>query len=99
MRRLLSSVALAAAFLCAPAYAQSPPCGPHDEIVKVLTGKYQEKPAAMGLVNPQMVMETYLSPQGTWTIFLTNDKGVSCLIASGGDFEFIASPTEQGEPM
>lgn len=79
----------ACALLCAPsAYAQQPPpCGPRGDIVKELTGKYQEVPYAFGTVNGQVIFELFVSAKGTWTAMTTNNEGITCLMAAGQDFE------------
>jgi hypothetical protein len=59
------------------------PCGNHDNIAKSLTDKFKEARRVMGVVNPEAVMEIFTSSQGTWTVLVTNTKGVSCIIAAG----------------
>jgi hypothetical protein len=58
-------------------------CGEHDQIVKALSSKYKESRRVMGLVSTQSVMEMFMSPQGTWTMLVTNTQGESCIIAAG----------------
>ena len=58
-------------------------CGPHDAIIKVLNAKFQENQRAIGLINEKAMMEVYISPQGTWTMVVTNDAGMSCVLAAG----------------
>lgn len=63
-------------------YAQSQ-CAPRTEVVKVLAAKYQESQRALGLINEKAMMEIYVSPKGTWTMVVTNEQGVSCVLADG----------------
>jgi len=50
--------------------------------------KYGEKPVARGLANNGVVIEVLVSDDGkTWTIFMTTPKGISCLLASGHEWE------------
>jgi hypothetical protein len=58
-------------------------CGPHDAIIKVLNAKFQENQRAIGLINEKAMMEVYISPQGTWTMVVTNEAGMSCVLAAG----------------
>jgi hypothetical protein len=62
-------------------------CGPHDEIVKVLNGKYKENRRALGLINEKAVMEVYISPKGTWTMLVTDQRGLTCILAAGDAWE------------
>jgi hypothetical protein len=58
-------------------------CGPRDQVVKVLNAKYQESQRALGLINERAMMEVYISPAGTWTMVVTNEAGVTCVLAAG----------------
>ena len=65
-----------------PAQAQQQ-CAPREQLVKVLNAKFQENQRAMGLINERAMMEVYISPRGTWTMVVTNENGVTCVLASG----------------
>jgi hypothetical protein len=65
-----------------PAQAQDQ-CGPRDKVVKVLNAKYQESQRALGLINEKAMMEVYISPAGTWTMVVTNEAGIACVLAAG----------------
>jgi hypothetical protein len=58
-------------------------CGPRDQVVKVLNAKYQENQRALGLINEKAMMEVYISARGTWTMVVTNEAGISCVLAAG----------------
>jgi hypothetical protein len=58
-------------------------CGPREEVAKVLNAKFQESQRAIGLINEKAVMEVYISPKGTWTMVVTNEAGMSCVLAAG----------------
>jgi hypothetical protein len=68
--------------LASPSEAQGR-CGPHGEIVKVLNGKYKENRRALGLINDKAMMEVYLSAKGTWTMLVTDQAGITCILAAG----------------
>lgn len=85
IRSLSLAAALAAVSLSAltgPSAAASR-CAPHDDIVKVLNKKYQETRRALAVVSATAVMEIFLSPEGTWTMLVTNTQGIACITASG----------------
>jgi hypothetical protein len=85
IRELSLASIIAAAVIAtsvSPSNAASP-CGRHEEITKVLTSKYQETRRILGVINTRNVMEIFLSPQGTWTVLLTDTNGMSCITASG----------------
>ena len=63
------------------------PCGAHDAIANSLTNKYKEARRIMGVVNAKAVMEIFMSPQGTWTVLVTDTRGVACIIATGQDWQ------------
>jgi hypothetical protein len=52
-------------------------CGDHDKIVDVLGHKYKETRRVMGVVNSTAVMEMFMSAQGTWTMVITDTRGIS----------------------
>jgi hypothetical protein len=58
-------------------------CGPRDQVVQVLNAKYQESQRALGLINEKAMMEVYISSRGTWTMVVTNEAGISCVLAAG----------------
>jgi hypothetical protein len=62
-------------------------CANHDSMAKTLTGKFKETRRAMGVVNSTAVMEVFMSPQGTWTMVVTDTKGIACIAASGDGWQ------------
>ena len=65
----------------------APQCGNHDKIIEVLGNKFKETRRVMGVVNAKAVMEIFMSPQGTWTILITDTSGLSCTTASGEEWQ------------
>ena len=63
------------------------PCGSHDTVAKQLTTKYKEARRIMGVINAKAVMEIFMSPQGTWTVLVTDTSGTTCIIATGQDWQ------------
>jgi hypothetical protein len=77
-----------------PAQAQGrDQCGPRDQVVKVLNAKYQESQRALGLINEKAMMEIYISPAGTWTMVVTNEAGVTCVLAAGEAWDEMPAKT------
>jgi hypothetical protein len=58
-------------------------CGPRDEIVAQLGAVFQEAPNGMGMIDPNAVVEVFVSDAGTFTILASNTDGTSCILASG----------------
>jgi hypothetical protein len=88
--RSLSLVAALAAISLASiaGFAEAAPqCGSHDKIVDALGNKFKETRRVMGVVNSKAVMEIFMSPQGTWTIVITDTSGISCISASGEEWQ------------
>jgi hypothetical protein len=63
------------------------PCGSHDALAKQLNTKFKEARRVMGVVNAKTVMEIFMSPEGTWTVLVTDTTGTACVIASGQDWQ------------
>ena len=87
-RSLSFTVVLTAASLFGLAgEAAAMQCANHDSMAKALTGKFKEARHAMGVVNSKTVMEIFMSPQGTWTVLVTDTSGMACIAASGEDWQ------------
>ena len=64
----------------APAQNQ---CAARNDMIQQLDVQFSERPAAIGQVDEQSVVEIFVSEQGTWTILVTGTDGGSCVLASG----------------
>lgn len=62
-------------------------CGKRDEVLKAITGKYQETGKAFGITGNVNLVEIYAKPGGTWTIIVTSPEGKTCIIAAGDSWE------------
>lgn len=68
--------------------AQARNCGPRAVVVERLAEGYGESRQSIGLGANNAVVEVYASPEtGSWTITVTQPNGVTCLVASGQQFE------------
>ncbi len=84
---LMAAVAAAAMLLpLGPALAEVP-CAERGEIVKKLSDEYKEKAQAVGVINPNAVVEVFVSENGTWTIIATGTDGKSCVLSAGEGWE------------
>jgi hypothetical protein len=62
-------------------------CAARTEMVKSLSDKYREAPAAVGQVSGEAVIEVFVSDKGTWTILATGTDGQSCVVSAGENWE------------
>ncbi len=77
-----------------PALAEGPTCDIRHNVMKVLEGKYGEKPVAIGVANNGGVIEVLTTEDGgTWTIVITLPNGMTCLVAAGEDWESFPKAT------
>ncbi|MCF6125661.1 hypothetical protein EN904_07740 [Mesorhizobium sp. M7A.F.Ca.CA.001.07.2.1] len=83
MTRLVATLFFVAisAFPAVPALAAQ--CAARADMIKALGEKFHESEAARGLVNPSLILEIFVSDQGTWTILATDTHGQSCVITAG----------------
>lgn len=69
-----------------PAQSQAQ-CNMREAMVKQLSEQYGEKPAAVGQVDQQSLVEIFVSENGTWTILVTGTDGGSCVLAAGESWD------------
>lgn len=84
---------MAAAVAASAATAQAktgPQCAPRADIIKALGEQYHESVAGRGLINPNVVLEIFVSDQGSWTVLASDIKGQSCVMSVGEGWD---SPT------
>ncbi|MEP9387361.1 hypothetical protein [Mesorhizobium sp. KR9-304] len=62
-------------------------CANRTEMVKSLSDKFKENPAALGQIDGSAVVEIFVSDNGTWTILATGTDGKSCVLSAGEGFE------------
>jgi hypothetical protein len=87
MATILAAAAVCGAAAKADAVAQ---CAPRADIVKALGDKFHESEAGRGLINPNVVLEIFISEQGSWTVLASDTKGQSCVLSVGEGWD---SPT------
>ncbi len=70
------------------AAAAQPVCAKHAEVVKQLGGQHAESQVALGLAANGGVVEIYSTEDGaTWTMVITMQNGITCMMASGEAWE------------
>ncbi len=98
---LTAGLLLGVVGIATPAYAAS--CAKRDIVVKRLKALYSEQLTAGGIQTTsttQNYVEVWSSPDtGTFTVILTTPYGLSCVVASGTDWQNLPRPNEpQGTP-
>ncbi|TCS60020.1 hypothetical protein [Primorskyibacter sedentarius] len=73
------------------AHAQQDRCATREGVVSRLSEKYGETRQSIGLGTNNTMVEVFASGDtGSWTILVTDARGISCLVASGQAFETLA---------
>lgn len=94
--RPIALALFAIALSSSPALAQSA-CFKRDTLVSTLSTKYSEAPTGGGMQNQSQVIEVWTSPNsGSFTIFVTQANGVSCVVATGKHWQSMAPVREEG---
>jgi hypothetical protein len=102
MRNMFCAIAALCLFTGSANAEVASKCGPRADLVKVLTDKYHEIPVAIGMVDDRHIMETFSSPEGSWSMFMTNADGLACMIAAGKEWQFDTTAfddAKKGEAM
>ena len=87
MATILAAASVSGAATQAEAAAQ---CAPRTDVVKALGDKFHESEAGRGLISPNVVLEIFVSEQGSWTVLASDTKGQSCVLSVGEGWD---SPT------
>ncbi|MDP3938206.1 MAG: hypothetical protein Q8R92_08710 [Deltaproteobacteria bacterium] len=93
MTRILAAV-LAAFLWLGSGAAQAAVCMSRDDMTGYLASKFNETQRHVGLVMGRSIMEIWRSDKGTWTIVMTNVRGVSCIVGAGEGWENIPAKVE-----
>ncbi len=80
----LAAGTVAWVMLYASALAHDIECARPERLRATLMEHYGERVIATGRVSPEIQMELFASPAGTWTVLITSARGdVSCIAATG----------------
>lgn len=81
---MVAGMAAALATTSARADEESVGCHAPQEIARLLSADFSEKPVAYGLQQDGTLMQIFASKTGeTWTVVLTTPTGLSCIVAEG----------------
>ncbi|MGR3433443.1 MAG: hypothetical protein ACU0CO_00935 [Shimia sp.] len=81
-RTILTAAALAG--LATPALAA---CADRQAVISVLTMQHGERPVGAGIQGDDRIMEVFADTEsGSWTVIVTNTKGVACIVAAGSNY-------------
>jgi hypothetical protein len=89
---LIGAALVGIAALPASAEVQQPVCGIHQDVLQWFKHAYSETPVSIGLTTNGAVIEVLKSPEGTWTIVMTQPNSVSCLMAAGEGWQEADKP-------
>lgn len=103
MNRLVGTAIAAAALISSSAALAQGACGPRDMMIDAARGKFGESLVAQGLtLQNRQVVELYVSPNGTWTMFLSPRENMACVVAIGDNWRqlknFARPPAEALPP-
>ena len=88
-----------AAFMPGSVLAQPATCGPHDDVVARLASGYGESRQSIALGANNTVVETFASIQTrSWTITVTNPGGLTCIVAAGHEYQYLAESVPNTDP-
>ena len=82
-RFLMASMWMTAAVTSAVPASAGPQCAARADIIKALGAKFHESEAGRGLINRDVVLEIFVSDQGSWTVLASDTKGQSCVLSVG----------------
>lgn len=85
-----------ASWLAAPTALAQSVCSSHKMVAENLQKGYAETPVSMGVTVGGAVIEVFASPDGSWTLVITQPNGVTCLIAAGKDWETLPKLAKGG---
>lgn len=93
---MAASVLLSTGMVAAPVFAAN--CANRDIVVERLQSKYSENLTAGGLQSSQnstALVEVWASEEtGTFTVMLTTPNGLTCVVATGTDWQNFAPGEE-----
>jgi hypothetical protein len=64
----------------------------HEDLTAYLAEKFAERPNGLGLIRDQRVMELFVSATGTWSVVLTDTRGIACLVMAGESWDRVPAP-------
>lgn len=84
------------------ARAAEPQCGPREDMLKQLKGKYHEEVTWFGIIDGQTMEVLTMSPERTWTRIRVMATGFACIVSAGEDGQYDTTSLDaakKGEEM
>ena len=69
--------------------AQTSPCLAEADMRAALARQFKEYPLATALTDQGVVLQVYVGARGSWTMTMAKPGGLSCIVASGHDFNLL----------
>ncbi|MEX0337953.1 MAG: hypothetical protein AB3N11_02825 [Arenibacterium sp.] len=96
-RLLATALVFGAAALAPPASAQTAQCMPRDTLIETLQTKFGESLTGGGLQSENQLLELWSSQNtGSFTVLLTQPNGISCVVASGQNWNSNVIQVDKG---
>lgn len=98
MQTLFTAALLGAVFSLPLAAVAEEGCARRADIIDHLARQYAETPIAVATVDGRRIVEVLAPPdRSTWTMIVTRTDGISCILATGEDWQSVPQPTGKGE--
>jgi hypothetical protein len=81
------NLAFAALFALTTPGIAATTCSDHESMVKILGKRYNEALSNYGVSGQKNLVEVFVSKVGTFTILVTRTDGISCVVATGDNWE------------
>ena len=96
-RLLATALVFGAAALAPPAYAQNAQCMPRDTLIETLQSRFGETLTGGGLQSESQLLELWSSQNtGSFTMLLTQPNGISCVVATGKNWNSNVVKVDKG---
>jgi hypothetical protein len=95
MIRKIAGLAVAAVVpilaVVSTAHAEEVACGKRSDLLAHFQEAYHEVPNVLGLTTDGRLLEVVVAPTGTWTMLVTVPGGPACVVATGQDWQSLAT--------
>lgn len=74
-------------------------CFKRSDLIVYLADQFKETPSVVAVTDAGMLLEVFSSKQGaTWTMAVTTPAGLTCLMATGQDWQSVPIRPDLGPP-
>ena len=70
-------------------------CGKRADFLAQFAKLYDELPSAIGITDQGALLDLLVSASGTWTMMLTVPGGLTCIVATGQQWETLPAVAEE----